>query len=46
VPQATQIAPASVAPQFEQNFPLAGLPHEGHATTASAGDGGTEEAMI
>ena len=44
-PHAPHVAAASVAPQFEQNFPLAGLPHEAQIAAAPAGEGETGEAM-
>jgi hypothetical protein len=47
-PHAAQVAPASGAAQFEQNFPVAEAPHEGHRVVASdavEGGGGGGEAM-
>jgi hypothetical protein len=44
-PQALHVAPASDAPQLEQNFPVAGLPQDAQVPDESAGAGETGEAM-
>jgi hypothetical protein len=44
-PQAPHVAPASGAPQLEQNFPLAGVPHDAHAAATPAGGDESGEAM-
>ena len=44
-PHAAHAAPASGAPQLEQNFPLAGLPQDAHVVVPSADEGETGEAM-
>jgi len=41
--QDAHVAPASGAAQFEQNFPVAGLPHAGQSIAALGAGGG--EAM-
>jgi len=40
---ARHVAPANGAAQFEQNFPVAGAPHDGQCVAASGAGG--EEAM-
>lgn len=44
-PHALQVAPASDAPQLEQNRPLAGLPQDVQVPDESAGAGEAGEAM-